>query len=265
MARPRLLRLLLLLLPLVALAPRNASAFGFTSVIALVVGDAATAFPGANVSVVEVDYTSGAVLDRYTVPNTEVPGNSNASAFVGALVLCGDQSCVSYVGESTTASGRAAGDVLIHRHRSVDTQLSTGHSVTTIPGANWGVGQVAKAACSMDGSGYWVIGGLPAVRYVPHGGTQAGVVVNEGFAAAGANLNGCQLMEASATAGLPKAMYFEGSQGNDGYVFSASNAAEDWTTTLTLPAAGSWKYFNGNSCVPLSWRNVRRAPNSDPH
>jgi hypothetical protein len=84
------------------------------------------------------------------------------------------------------------------------------------------------------------------VRYVPHGGTQAGVVVNAGFAANGGNLNGCQLMAANATAGLTKAMYFEGSMSSYGYVFSATNAAEDWTTKLTLPTTANWKTFNSN-------------------
>ena len=206
------------------------------------------------------NWFSGATLDSYNVPATAMPGNDNNNAFVGSLVLCGDMSCVSYVGQSTTAAGQAAGDVVIHRHKDVDTQLATGDTVTTIPGASWGaVGQVAKTACSMDGSGYWVIGGPPAVRYVPHGGTQAGVVVNAGFAAAGANLNGCQLMNETLT--LPKAMYFEGTKGFYGYVFSATNAAEDWTTTLTLPADSAWRYFNGNPCVfeSFSHCSVQRA------
>ena len=162
---------------------------------------------------------------------------------------------ISYIGQSTTAAGQAAGDVVIHRHKNVDTQLSTGDYKTIIPGASWGgYGRVAKAACSMDGSGYWVLGGdatgSQPVRYVANaatnGGTQASVVVNAGFAASGANLNGCQLMAANATSGLPKAMYFEGTLSSYGYVLSASNAAEDWTTTMTIPPTTAWQYFNGN-------------------
>ena len=53
-------------------------------------------------------------------------------------------------------------------------------------------------------------------------------------------------MAANTTAGLAKAMYFEGSMSLYGYVFSATNAAEDWTTTLTLPTTANWRYFNGN-------------------
>ena len=118
---------------------------------------------------------------------------------------------------------------------------------TTIPGASWGgYGKVAKAACSMDGSGYWVVGDPAPVRYVAHGGSQAGVVVNAGFAANGANINGCQLMADNATSGLAKAMYLEGTMASYGYVFSATNPAQDWTTTLTLPATSAWRYFNGN-------------------
>jgi len=194
-----------------------------------------------------MDFTTGAVLDSYVVPNTAMPGNDNNNAFVGALVLCGDMSCVSYVGQSSTPAGVAAGDVVIHRHKNVDLTLALGDTTTTIPGASWGgVGKIAKAACSMDGSGYWVVGDPAPVRYVPHGGTQAGVAVNAGVTAAGANINGCQLMAANPAASLLKAMYFEASLGYYGYVFSASNPGEDWTTTLTLPATSAWRYFNGN-------------------
>ena len=173
-----------------------------------------------------------------------MPGDDNVNEFVGALVLSGDMQSVSYVGQSTTAAGAAAGDVIIHRHSSADPTLALGDATTTIPGASWGgVGKVAKAACSMDGSGYWVVGDPAPVRYVPHGGTQAGVVVNAGFAADGANFNGCQLMAANATAGLQKAMYFEASKVTLGFVFSATNPAEDWAKSLMLPATTAWKMF----------------------
>ncbi len=45
---------LLLALLLAALVPRAADAFGFNSVVALVLSDVTTPFPGANVSIVEV-------------------------------------------------------------------------------------------------------------------------------------------------------------------------------------------------------------------
>ena len=246
-ARPTLALALALALA-VALAPRAADSFGFNSVLALIVGDVTTPFPGAPVTIVEVDFLSGALLDSFAVPNTTMPGNDNDNKFVGALVLCGDMSCVSYVGQSSTAAGIAAGDVVIHRHKNVDLTLALGDTNTTIPGAAWGgPGQIAKAACSMDGTGYWVVGQPSPVRYVPHGGTQNGVVVNAGFTTAGGNLNGCQLMAANASSGLTKAMYLEGSSQYYGYVFSASTPTQDWTASLTLPAQSEWKYINGNS------------------
>ena len=182
----------------------------------------------------QVDYLTGALLDSYLVPDTAMPGNDNVNEFVGALVLSGDMQSVSYVGQSTTAAGAAAGDVIIHRHSSADPTLALGDATTTIPGASWGgVGKVAKAACSMDGSGYWVVGDPAPVRYVPHGGTQAGVVVYT--VPASKNFNGCQLMAVNVTSGLPKAMYFAVSISGYVYVYSAPNPAENWATSITMP------------------------------
>ena len=192
------------------------------------------------------------MLDSFSPPSSNIPAETFNTAglneFTGNLILCGDMSCVSYVAQSSASPG----DVIIHRHKDVDTKLSTGDATTTIPAATWGGSTlVAKAACSMDGTGYWVVGDPSPIRYVPHGGTQNGVVANAGVGTAlGTNINSCQLMAANATSGLPKAMYFEATTSQFGYSFLATNPTSDWTLAggLAIPATGSWLYW----WVPLA-------------
>ena len=246
---------LALALVLALLLPRATDAFGFNSVVALVVADGVTTYPGAAVSIVEVDYSSGnwwsgGVLDSWSPPSSNIPAEAfdayfpNAlNEFTGNLILCGDMTCVSYVAQSSANPG----DVIIHRHKDVDTQLSTGDATTTIPAAAWGGSTlVAKAACSMDGTGYWVVGDPSPIRYVPHGGTQAGVVANAGVGmTVRTNINSCQLMAANAASGLPKAMYIEATSDYFAYSFLATNPASDWTLAggIAIPPVASWQYL----------------------
>jgi hypothetical protein len=204
------------------------------------------------VSIVEVDYStgnwwSGSVLDSFSPPSSNIPAEASntggLNGFTGNLILCGDMTCVSYAAQSSANLG----DIFIHRHRDVDTQLSTGGAVTTIETATFGANKLAKAACSIDGSGYWVVGDVAPIRYVPHGGTQVGVIANAGVGASSPNINSCQLMAANATTGQPKAMYFEATRNLYGHVFLATNPASDWALAggISIPAPASWFYFNG--------------------
>ena len=56
-----------------ALLPRAADAFGFNSIVAIVVGDATTAFPGAPVSIMEVREKEGVRRRRAAGPGPRVP------------------------------------------------------------------------------------------------------------------------------------------------------------------------------------------------
>ena len=211
------------------------------------------------------------VSAAFTPAAAPIPGISIAAndyLHTGYMTQCTDQTCVSFVagadavGTANTGQGgnidgsgggyTFAGDRVVVRitgGNTVDT--STRFTSTDYPG-------LPMAACSYDGSAFFVVGSTaPPVRYVPFG-SQGGSGLQTASAAGTANptqYSSCVIAGSGIAPGTAnRAMYLARSDlnGNYGFADYASNTAQDWTQAGTLTIAASATYNGG----PYTARSV---------
>ena len=94
-------------------------------------------------------------------------------------------------------------------------------------------GNTAKGACSMDGTGYWVVGDPQRTLYVANGATTGTVVNSNADPNGNLQLQGCTAYAANGA--LPKVVYFGRTTGWYIYMDQTTVPAENWATTMTVP------------------------------
>ena len=115
-------------------------------------------------------------------------------------------------------------------------------------------GNTAKGACSLDGTGYWVVGDPQRTLYVANGAS-TGTVVNSNANSAdfkgNLQLQGCAAYVAFGA--LPRVIYFV--RTTDSYFFldQTTIPTENWAVTMTVPRGTQWPADN-----PWAVSQVRR-------
>ena len=96
-------------------------------------------------------------------------------------------------------------------------------------------------ACSLDGTGYWVVGNPQRTLYVANGAS-TGTVVNSNANSADPNGNlqqhGCTAY--AAFGALPRVIYFVRTTGWYFFLDQTTIPTENWAATMTVPRGPQW-------------------------
>jgi hypothetical protein len=125
-------------------------------------------------------------------------------------------------------------------------------------------GSTAKGACSMDGSGYWVVGDPQRTLYVANGATTGTIVNNNADPNGNLQLQGCTAYVANGA--LPQIVYFGRTTGWYIYMDQTTVPTENWATTMTVPRnpqyTGNAPYSGGQARFPRARTRARGRPGS---
>ena len=125
-------------------------------------------------------------------------------------------------------------------------------------------GSTAKGACSMDGSGYWVVGDPQRTLYVANGATTGTIVNNNADPNGNLQLQGCTAYVANGL--LPRVVYFGRTTGWYIYMDQTTVPTENWATTMTVPRNPQYTvnapYSGGQARFPLRARARARRQGS---